>query len=111
MEPETLVKIIWGAGLVVAYLSLPMLLRVLTRIVLSARKINLYFRDTRVHSQRLPKHLNALPALDTTIELLGAAKGVGGEIAGGAEALCGVLIQRTGQRTGQPTGQRAGGKP
>ncbi len=96
MTTGTLIQIVWWVGVVIAYLSLPLLLRELTRIVMASRKIYLYARDTRVNSRRLPEHLAALPALDQTTELLGVARITGGEIAEGVEALAGALIARAG---------------
>lgn len=96
MTTATCLQILWWSGVVVAYLSLPLLLRVLTKIVMAARKIYLYARDTRVNSRRLPEHLAALPALDETTQLLAVACGTGGEIAEGVETLAGALIARAG---------------
>lgn len=88
------VAVLWILTLVVAYLAVPLLVVLLWRIVRASQKINAYSRETRLASSGISRHLDALPALDRTEELLKSAHGVGGDLALGAEAMAGLLSRR-----------------
>lgn len=94
MEVPGSVEIIWTVVLVVAYLCVPVVLVLLTRIVHAARKIENYARDTKESAVKLTGHLEAVAGLAETEKLLGAAVEVCDDIGGGAETLAGVLAER-----------------
>lgn len=94
MEVPGSVEIIWTVVLVVAYLCVPVVLVLLTRIVHAARKIENYARDTKESAVKLTGHLEAVAGLAETEKLLGAAVEVCDDIGGGTETLAGVLAER-----------------
>ncbi|CAN5664562.1 hypothetical protein BH24DEI1_BH24DEI1_01870 [soil metagenome] len=92
----TSVAVIWAVTLVIAYLAVPIVVVLLLRIARAARKIELYTRETRLASQGISGHLEAVVALEQTESLLTGAHAVGGDIALGAEAMAGLLSRRAG---------------
>lgn len=93
---STAVAVLWIITLVVAYLAVPLLVMLLWRIVRASRKIERYTSETHTSSRGIVTHLEALPALDRTEELLQGAHGLGGDLALGAEAMASVLARRAG---------------
>ena len=94
MELPTAAKVIWAIWLVIAYLCVPVVLVLLTRIVKAARKIAIYAAATEESAVGITVHLEAVSGLSQTEELLSTAVGVCDEIAGGAEKLAGTLAER-----------------
>jgi len=94
MELPTAVYVIWIVVLIVAYLSVPLLLYALTRIVVAARKIKLYAEETHGASSAIGADLGNVVALNETESLLTVAHSVGDEIAEEAETIVKVLVQR-----------------
>lgn len=90
----TAVAAIWIVALAAAYLSLVFVVPLLLRLARAATKIERYARDTHEASTAITRHLEVIPALDDTAELLAGAHGVGGRIAAGAERLRDVLADR-----------------
>ncbi|WP_337869587.1 hypothetical protein [Meiothermus sp.] len=88
--------LVWGIGLVIAYLAVPLLLWLLLRIWRAAWKIEHYARVTRQSTQKIVQHLENIPALDTTEAGLQGANTIGKDVAAGAEALTALLARRAG---------------
>ncbi|MCL6569550.1 MAG: hypothetical protein ACOYW9_05300 [Deinococcota bacterium] len=88
--------VIWGIGLVIAYLAIPLLAWLLLRIWRAAWKIEHYARLTRQSTQRIVQHLQSLPALNTTEQALQEANALAKDVAAGAEALTTLLARRAG---------------
>jgi hypothetical protein len=88
--------LVWGIGLVVAYLAVPLLLWLLLRIWRAAWKIEHYARVTHLSTQEIVQHLNNIPALNTTEAGLRGANALGKDVATGAEALTALLARRAG---------------
>ena len=96
MEVPMAVYVIWAVWLVIAYLSVPLLVSVLTRILRASRKIEGYAGGTRTASSGIRAHLESAGALARTESLLGQAKGIGEELASQTERLTGELLRRAG---------------
>lgn len=94
MELPYAVKLIWAIWLLIAYLCVPVVLVLLTRIARAARKIAIYADQTRESAVKITEHLEAVAGLDQTVELLTTAVGVSGDIAAGAEKLTATLAGR-----------------
>jgi hypothetical protein len=88
--------LVWGIGLVIAYLAVPLLLWLLLRIWRAAWKIEYYARLTHQSTQKIVQHLENIPALETTEAGLQGANALGKEVAAGAEALTALLARRAG---------------
>ncbi len=96
MEIPTAVYVIWVIVLVVAYLAVPILLKVLTRILRAAQKIDRYAKETRQASQGIRSHVGHAGALVETNKLLSAAHGVADEIGSEGTQLVAELLKRAG---------------
>jgi hypothetical protein len=94
MEISTAVYVIWIFVLAVAYLCVPVLLIVLTRILKAAIKIDAYARETRKASSGIRADVKHAGALVETNELLSAAHHVADGIASEAVELVGLLMRR-----------------
>jgi len=96
MEVPTAVYVIWILVLAVAYLCVPVLLVVLTRILKAAIKIEVYARETQKASSGIRTHVQNAGLLVETDELLSSAHTVTGGIAGEAVQLVQLLMRRAG---------------
>jgi len=96
MEIPTAVYVIWIIVLVVAYLAVPILLKVLSRILFAAQKIEQYAKETRQASQGIRSHIGHAGALVETNKLLTAAHGLADEIGSEGTQLVGELLKRAG---------------
>lgn len=91
--------LVWGIGLIIAYLAVPLLLWLLLRVWRAAWKIEYYARVSRQSTQKIVQHLNNIPALDATEAGLQGANALGKDLAAGAEALTALLARRAGGRS------------
>ncbi|MCL4454923.1 MAG: hypothetical protein M1369_02430 [Deinococcus sp.] len=87
---------IWGLGLVIAYLAIPLLAWLLLRILRAALKIERYARASRQSTLAINKHLNNIAALEVTEAGLKSANALAKDVATSAEALANLLARRAG---------------
>lgn len=87
---------IWGLGLVIAYLAVPLLAWLLLRILRAALKIERYARASRQSTFAINKHLNNIAALEVTEAGLKSANALAKDVATSAEALANLLARRAG---------------
>ena len=87
---------VWGLGLVIAYLAVPLLVWLLWRILRAALKIEHYAKVSRGSTLKITKHLENIAALETTEAGLKGANVLAGDVATGAEALTALLAKRAG---------------
>lgn len=90
--------VVWGIGLAIAYLAVPLLLWLLLRIWRAAWKIEHYARITQQSTQKIVQHLENLPALNATEQHLQGANALAKDVAAGAETLTALLARRAGGR-------------